>query len=296
MAGNEPTGPKSPEGGDRKSFADAVTDYLAAARKKRRTFVIMAMGEIFDEELAGGIEGFVKNNYPNHSIALPKNEQELRRMFNRNIVLMIVDDEFMDMEGLLKVVLDMKQRKQEAVVPVLFLTRHPERLVEEYRKVLVAYHESDEYIAYKGMATPLIMAKIKNALEHGNRRRSRRYKTDIDVTFESLSRKGAHKGLLVDLSVHGALLRADGLEGFHVGEQLALFIPTGDALRKEVGEFIRLAGRVRRVFINGGEVGLSFDHLSERQLFLLTKFLVHMVSHQVAHQTAMTAIRKPAKS
>ncbi len=295
MAENEESTNTPAAAPEKRSFADAVTDYLSAARKKRKSFVLFALGEMFDEELAAGLEGYIKTNYPVMSVALPKNEAELRRMFNRNITLLVVDDEFMPIDQLLQVVLAIKQRRQEAVVPVLFLTRHAENLVNSYQKVLSAFHESDEYVEYKGTASAEIMARLKYALESQNRRRSRRYVMDLDIVYENLSRKGTHKGVLVDLSIHGALIRAAEPTVFKIGEQIKMQIPTGEVLREDVGEFFRIAGRVKRVFINGDEAGLSFDYISEKQLYLLTKFVTSHVSRQVAHQAVMTTIRKPVK-
>jgi c-di-GMP-binding flagellar brake protein YcgR len=95
-----------------------------------------------------------------------------------------------------------------------------------------------------------------------------------------------HPGRLLDLSVHGGLLRAEDGRVFRAGDQLKLYLPIARYLAVDDGDFLRLSAVVRRVLIGGTHAGVSFEHMSDAQTHRLTTFVIEMVNQQVGRRMA----------
>ncbi len=261
-----------------------IEDYLTGPRKKRKNFVIFALGEAFDIDLAQAMDDFIKKNYPQLSTSKPKNPQDLTRQFGRNISLLIIDDNFDDIHIVLGLVKALKEKRRSETIPVLFMTRNAPGLIALYHKELLLYHETDEYIVYPGIQKARVCARIKVGIEDNNKRRSRRYTVFIPVTFFHLSRDTIIEGHLVDLSLHGAVLEAESDVIFRAGDQIKISLPIADHYEHTSGDFIKVSARVRRVFISGTKVSISFEHVSDRQLEALTHYLTNLVAQQMHRQ------------
>jgi len=271
---------------DEKKRQGGVADYLSAPRRKRKSFVVMAFGKGIPIDLSGAINGFVRSTFKNLAFSLPTNMDELARQVSRNIALMIVDDEFASREELLTLLRKIKEKKAGSAVPVLFLTREPEELVGVYNKILLPFHEVDEYVAFVGATQGQVFSRIKAGVETNNRRRSRRYRVDIPVTYQVLGEGKMHPGRFLDLSVHGALLKSDEGRVFKMRDQIKIHLPVTDLLPPTFGEFLRLSAKVRRLQISGDRVGVSFEFLSENQMLVLTKFVTELVQIQLTKKPA----------
>jgi len=158
-------------------------------------------------------------------------------------------------------------------------------LIAKYNDILLPYQEADEYALYRGVPIGTVLARIKAGVENANRRRSRRYRVDIPVSYTVLSDPDPRKGRLLDLSVHGCLLQGGGSKIFNEYEQLKVHIPAQSLIPTTEGDFLTLSAKVRRVFISGEKAGLSFEYMTERQIFNLTNFLLEMVSRQVTRKS-----------
>jgi len=158
--------------------------------------------------------------------------------------------------------------------------------VSLYNKILLPYHEVDEYVAYVGATQGQVFARIKAGVENNNRRKSRRYRVDIPVVYQVLGEEKPLSGRLLDISVHGALLRSDEGRVFKMRDQLKIHLPVSDLLPPTYGEFLRLSARVRRLLISGERVGASFEFMSENQLTVLTKFVTELVQLQLTRKPA----------
>lgn len=274
-----------------------LNEYLQSPKKKQRKFVVFALSPHFDSDLARELEQFVANTYGRkYVMSYPRNLADLRRQFPRNIMLLIIDDEFGDLKEIAETVGELKKKKHATITPVLFLTRNPAALIETYHSALHAYQETDEYLTYPKMEASQICARIRQGIESGNRRRSRRYKVDIPITYFSLGREETHKGRILDLSVHGALLKSDDGSIFRAGDQIRINIPIAHVLPPENGEFLKISTRVRRVFIAGDMAGLSFEHLSESQVLTLASFVTTFVNRVVARHKSISQRTNPAKN
>lgn len=265
---------------DKKENKGRVADYLQAPRKKRKSYVIAALGP-GTSHLYSGIEAFLRSQFKGASLAQPKTIEELVKNFSRQIILLILDDEFTDLEATLKIVAELKRKKNSQVIPTLFLTRQPQQLVTHYHKLLRTFQESDDYIDWSRAEITHVFSKIKNGLNQQFARKSRRFKVDIPIRFLLVSDDKVHTGRLVDMSVHGTLLRTESDLILRTNEQIKMYIPTMGLIPGYSEDFLRVSGKVRRVFISGNFAGISFEHLSESIQLLITTLVTNIVIKQL---------------
>ena len=273
-----------------------ISQYLQAPQRKRKNYVIMAMGSEFNKELhreiKSDIERYLKKSYKDIAVTKPANDKELTRLFNRKIRLLIIDDGFDSLPNVMTLVQTLKLRRNKEKIPVLFLTKDKEKLVQMYHDHLIAWHETDEYIDYTDSNREEIFSCIKKSIETKNQRRARRYKLNHKANFYLLDSKIPWNGEILDLSIYGALIRKEKKEGeaekvFREGDQMKVSIPIeGYQSITEYGDFLKLSAKVRRVFISGKTAAISFEHLSETQIINLTKFLTSVVSKEL-HRKAI---------
>ena len=245
----------------------------------------MAASGKFDRELSIGIAGYVKKNYPSLALSNPKTPTDLRRQFGRNISLLILDDEFAEKEEIIDLVKTLKTKRKSELIPVLFLTKNARQLVVDYHKHLILYQEADEYIQYTGIPKQNVYARIKIGIDTRNRRKSRRYNVNIPLRFFHLDQNREINGVLEDISIHGSILRASDDCLFRDCDQLKLNIPTADYIYLGEGDFLKLSARVRRVYISGTRVALSFEHMSDTQHYKLGKLLSVLVTRDMARKS-----------
>ena len=266
---------------DDKKQSQALVDYLQAPRKKRKNYVIVALGDMFDREIGSGIEVFVRKNFNQLAVVSPKNEKELRRLFSRQIVLLVIDDNFKPLEETIDIVVSLKQKKMAVPAPVLFLTDNAEELIRVYHRDLLAFQEVDNYVNYRSMPLAQINARVQAALNIGDSRRSRRFDVKVPVSYLHLSRNELLKGEITDISLHGCVIVAGDDTVFKTSDQFKLHIPTFGLLPPTVGDFFRMSGKVRRVFMGGNKAGLSWEHASEEQSMLLMRFITELVNQDM---------------
>ena len=265
---------------DKKDGKSKVAEYLQAPRRKRKNYVFLALSNSVPAEISGSLEQFIKTNFKTLSIATPKNAEELRKSFSRQISLMVYDDEFLPLEEGLAILNEIKQKKIDAPVPIVFMTRQPGPLIEAYNRYLAPFPETDDYIYYPKVENAEILSRVRNSINQNNRRRSRRYKVDLELSYHRLSDDKFYKARLLDLSVHGGFLRDLSGRIFEAGEQLTISLPVGSGMLSKTGEYLKLACRVRRIFIIGSEVGVSFEYMTEEKSLVLTQFLTSIANEQ----------------
>jgi len=263
-----------PNADSQKRDGPAITDYLVSPKKKRRQYVVLLLSERFNLDLKRAIIRFIKETYPGLSVAEPKSLLDFRRQFIRKIHIVIVDDEFDDIDKTMLLIDDLKVRKKNEAVPCLFLTRQPDNLLKSYHQHLAAYHEVDEFCHYLKVKPHQLLSRIKVGIEQNNRRRSRRYNVFIPIYFYHLSNNNQQPAAITDLSAHGAKIEADDEDfQFRQGDQLKLSIPVSEFFPPKDGDFLRLSAKVRRVFMAGNSAGISFEHVSDPQFLGLARIL-----------------------
>jgi hypothetical protein len=130
------------------------------------------------------------------------------------------------------------------------------------------------------------MARIKAGVDNQNHRRSRRYQVNLPVTVFHLNKDAILEGKIVDLSMHGALVNAEKDVIFRPGDQIKMSIPIHDHIQYEYGDFIKISAKVRRVYISGNKVAISFEHVTDSQADLIGQLLLAIVSKQFDRQTS----------
>lgn len=274
----------------------ALVDYLQSPRKKRKNFVVIATGPSVDNETVQAMVRFVKTAYPKCSIATPQSPDEFVRQFTRNIVLAIIDDNFVGLENTLELVKAMKKKKSDAPVPVLFMTREPDKLISGYRDKLALWQEVDEYVVPAAVSRAYLFAKIKSGIDDRYRRKSRRYKVQFPVMYTILdSGDKKFRGTIVDMSVHGALLKTEDEHTFTVRDQLTVHMPYGMFVPETESDIMRISAKVRRIFIAGDRAGVSWEHMSDIKVEQLSRMLTSIVNVHL-HRTASAARGRIAKA
>lgn len=268
-------------GGDEKSNKNRVAEYLQAPRKKRKSYVLVACGKNISQDLQAGIDQFLKVQFKQLAISHPKTPDELKKQFARQVVLLVIDDEFgVDLAQCMELVRDLKKKRTASATPVLFLTRSPEDLIKTYNTTLLPFQEVDDYLNYSKAVPGHVFSKIRASLMNQNRRKSRRYKVDIPVSYFLLHEDRFLEGAVIDLSIHGALLKSGDGRIFHPGEQLKIHVPIATYLPPTEGDYLKLSAKVRRVFISGTQAGVSFEFVTDKQLMILTRYLTELVNSQ----------------
>lgn len=265
--------------------AAKIEAYLQGPRKKRKNYVIFALGDNFDKDLAQTMDSFIKKEYSQLAISSPRTAEELTRQFGRNISLLVIYDEFSEKTNVMNLVRSLKEKRRSEKIPVLFLTRDAEDLVKVYHKELLLYQESDEYILFPSSTRPQILARIKAGIDHQNHRRSRRYSVSLPISLFHLNNSATIAGKIVDMSMHGAILSADEETIFKLGDQIKISIPVQEYIQYELGDYIKISAKVRRVFISGNRVAVSFEHVTESQAHLIGQLLLSIVGKQLSRQT-----------
>jgi hypothetical protein len=85
------------------------------------------------------------------------------------------------------------------------------------------------------------------------------------VFFTSLDESKKFAGELIDISMHGAVLRIDDEQTFKANSQMLISMQISKILPPEFGEVMTLSALVRRIRIGGNTAGVSWEHLSENK-------------------------------
>jgi hypothetical protein len=251
-----------------------VSDYLVGPKKKRKSYILLATHPNFDSDIVQTVGGYIKSAFQQYAMAIPRSKADFAKQYVRQISLVVIDDMFAGSRlETLKLVKALKEKKHNATFPVLFLTEEPKALISDYNANMLTYHEMDDYVAYTDSSTPQIQSRIKVMLESANKRRTRRFKIDKDITLHLLNSDKPIKAHIIDMSLHGALIKIDSNLVFNVSDQMRIQLDGSKFLSPAEGEFIKVAARVRRVFIGGNVAGVSFEYLTEKQITLITSFL-----------------------
>ena len=278
------------------STQNKIEDYLTGPRKKRRSYVIFALGRNFDRDIAAGLNQFINKYHSAHATSHPRNINELTRQFGRNIALLVIDDEFDDIDVLLRIVKAFKDKRRNEVIPITFLTKRPGLLIEKYHEILAPYHENDDYFVYERERLAKLYERIKQGIENRNARRSRRYKVNIPINFYRLSTDSWLNGTIIDMSLHGALIKTTQDTIFKPSDQLKLQIPVDGLIAGCTSDFLKLSAKARRIYISGNQIAASFEYVTENQQALLTKLISAMVQNQFKRQSAILRINDKANS
>jgi hypothetical protein len=267
----------------------AIEEFLQAPKKKRKSYVILAVGSTMDPDTTIAIQRFMKTQYPKLSFVTARNGEEVIRYATRNIVLTIIDDEFLPRKETLQLVKSLKEGKNDGPMPTLFLTKDATALVEAYQKELLTWHEVDEYVEFETAPRHAIFRKIKSGIETQYRRRAKRFKVDMPVHFQILDTGDAkYEGHILDFSIHGALIKTpSGIHNFSTKDQVIVHIPLSKYVKGEA-DILRISARVRRVLISGDQAGISWEYITDEKVAIMTRLLFAIVDSALMRSASAT--------
>jgi hypothetical protein len=267
----------------------AIEEFLQAPKKKRKSYVILAVGPGMDPDVTVAILRFLKTQYSKLSIVSARNADDVLRYAARNIVLTIMDDEFLKRQDTLRLVKSLKESKNDGPMPTLFLTKDPAALVEAYQKELLPWHEVDEYVEFDDTPRHAIFRKIKSGIETQYRRRAKRFKVDMPVHFQVLDTGDVkYEGKILDFSIHGALIStSNGVHQFSTKDQIIVHLPFSKYVKGDT-DILRISARVRRVLISGDQAGISWEYLSDEKVAAMTKMLFAIVDAALIKSASAT--------
>lgn len=251
-----------------------LADYLRAPQRKKRNYIAAAFGDSFDPQLKASIQDFCVKNFPKLTFHDLRNAKDLKKFGNRDLSLLIMDDEFLPLEEGLGLIGEIKRKKGTVALPTVFLTRRDSDLIRSYHQILAPYQEVDDYINYRRAPSHWILNKIQKGAAVQNRRRSRRYLVDIRADLFLLRENRSVPSKLVDMSLHGAVIVSEEQLLFRDRDQIRIRFPLFPLTIAEEGDYLRLSARIHRVHISGNRAAIRFEHMTERQQFLVSKFLI----------------------
>lgn len=267
---------------DDKRQSSQVVEYLQGPRKKRKNYILMVLGQNFDPDVRFAIQSLVKEHFSSHTLSIPKSMKEFKRLYSRQILLVIIDDKFMkDESQLMKDLLELKKRKTDSPIPLLFLCDDGPKLIQEYHKFLLPYQESDSYLVYKNMNLNILKSKINSALNRKDVRKSRRYYVNIKVDYQNLSTMKSFQGTISDVSIHGASITCNSDNIFREKDQLKIRLPLLGMHSNIPGDYIKLSAKVRRVSLGGITAGISWEYITESQNYILTEYVLEAMSSEM---------------
>lgn len=252
----------------------SIVDHLQSPRKKKKNYVGFALTDSIDQGLKQRIEYHIKMNFPNLTVVYIKELKELAKMYSREINLLLMSDDFSDVEQIIEIIKRFKEKNRKTGMPVLFFTKNPKNITNAYNSKLLAYQEIDDYIEWEGKSEKSILNTVGSMLDVKNRRKSRRFPYPFRMKYADLRTGSRFDGIILDLSMHGGLIQKNkDAPLFNVGDQIKIVITWPDRIDKFSGEAIALFGKVRRCVIGGEKAGISWEQLSDSKSTALMAFI-----------------------
>ena len=223
---------------------------------------------------------------------LEEPDEVLRILLIKNIDLLILDESFLQDQTL--TIQFAKEIKRRRKCPILFLTSQEHALIQEYRNHLFLYEELDDYLT-----CPMDFSEAAKRLRRTlavEGRASKRFTVNAEVQIFRIDTQSTVTGTLTDLSLMGFGFAADTPQLFKKGEQLQMRISLGHfgVHHPHIGEFLKVAGKIRRVAIDGKNMGCSLEHLTPLQTELLTQVLETVVKRMRQFKLASQQVKKSA--
>jgi hypothetical protein len=274
---------------DKLTSQPAMSDYLQAPKKKKKSFVAFGVGANFDIDTAVAIQKFFETQYPHLVLVMVRSGNDLVKLATKNVVLILTDDELTQRSETLLAVRQLKEKRSSGPLPTLFFTKDTPALIMDYQNLLPLWHEVDDYLTLSETPRHVLFEKIKAALDKRSKRRARRFKSKIPVCFQVLD-TGEHRfqGEIHDFSLHGALISASSnTHQFSLKDQMVLHFPLSQYIHGKA-DFLRVSARVRRVLIAGNRAGISWEYLTPEKVATLTEILATIVNSGLARAAAST--------
>ena len=112
---NPKTAPNADGASNQKtSSGPAMSDFLQAPKKKRKSFVALAVGPNIDKDSVVAIQKFFATQYPKLILLTISSADELAKLAAKNVILALIDDELTGRPETLRVIRHLKENKKDA--------------------------------------------------------------------------------------------------------------------------------------------------------------------------------------
>jgi len=195
----------------------------------------------------------------------------LKALILKNIEIVIIDSSLFNNTSIsIDYALECKKRKK---CPILFVAKDPQKLIQEYREKLFMYEESDNYFS-----EPLDIDEFTKKLQQVGSsagRSAKRFAINIPLKLYRLNNNTQYSVTLTDLSLVGFGLILNHEDIFSQHEQIQIKIPLSifKIFHAQYGEFLPLSAKLRRLSINGDNLGFSIEHITPMQIEVLCEIL-----------------------
>jgi hypothetical protein len=241
--------------------------------KKKKVYVLFLFKLSRDDETRiRTVEKAIQNALSEHILIRFEDPNEgLKALLVKNIEIIFIDSSLFDDDKIsIEFGVECKKRKK---CPIFFIAKDDEILIQEYRKNLSLYEEFDDYFK-EPIDFIEITRKLKRAsLTRG--RKAKRFSLNIPIKLYRLNTDKIYNVLLSNLSLVGFGIILSSDEMFKMNEQVKIKVPLFEfnIFHPLYGEFLPVSGKIRRVSINGKNIGLSLEYSTPMQIEVLMNLL-----------------------
>lgn len=269
--------------------AEGKSIFDIAPKKKKRYVLYLFKLTREDETRIRTIEKAIQNALSEHILVRFEDPNEaLKALLVKNIEIIFIDYSLFDDDNItIDFGVECKKRKK---CPLFFVAKNEEELVKRYREKLSLYEEFDDY--FKDPIDFIeISRKIKRAATTIGRR-ARRFSLGIPIKVYRLNSDSYEDVILNDISLVGFSLSITNDHFFKTNEQIKIKVPINEfnLFHPQYGDFLPISGKVRRISINGKNIGCSIEYTTPMQFEVLMNLL-----EKVTRKLRMTKIaeKKP---
>lgn len=206
-------------------------------------------------------------------IRLHAPDEGLKVLMLKTIDLVVVDHSvFQDESTSAEFASELKRRRK---VPVLFVCKDEQNLIQAYRRVLPLYEELDDYVLSPVDPADFLMRYRRSS--SGTGRTAKRFEVDSPISVFRLNDGSLKPGVLKDLSLVGMGIRYPS-ERLKRGEQIraVIHLKNFDIFHPHFADIFRISARVRRVGLDGETIGCSLEFVTPAQNECLTQMLDYL--------------------
>lgn len=262
-----------------------------APKKKKRYILFIFKLNRNDEIRIRTIEKAIQNALSEHVLIRVEDPNEaLKALLVKNIEIIFIDSSLFDDDKIsIEFGAECKKRRK---CPIFFIAKNEQILIQEYRKTLSLYEEFDDYFK-----DPIDFMEITRKLKRASvtlGRKAKRFSLEIPIKIYRLNTDKIYNVILNDLSLVGFGISLSTDEMFKNHEQVKIKIPLSEfnLFHPQYGEFLPIAGKVRRVSINGINLGFSIEYTTPMQIEVLMNLL-----EKITRRMSMAKIaEKPKKT
>ena len=94
---------------EKKETKNRVAELLQAPRKKRKSYIFLALGKGLPTDLASGLEQLIRTSFKQLGVTRARSLEDLKKGFSRQISLLVFDDEFLPLVDGLNLISEIKK-------------------------------------------------------------------------------------------------------------------------------------------------------------------------------------------